>query len=163
MSIRRAVARVATAVLVVGAVATACGDDSSERLGATEYRERATEQCTQLKDASDGLRAAQAPGASGPTVTKFMQQAADGLRDLVSSLERLTPPADLEPDADHLHQALERYADGLDDLADRVGPDGTFRTTLDANKKIVERLNGIADRATGLVTRLELAGCLLPA
>ena len=57
---------------------------------------------------------------------------------------------------------LDGYAEGLDTLADRVKRGQTFRVALQKNQDLVTRLNGIAERATGLVTRLGLTGCLLP-
>ena len=56
---------------------------------------------------------------------------------------------------------LDEYAGGLDDLAGRVRPGDTLRTTFERNAKLVERLNGAAAQATTLVTRLELTGCML--
>jgi hypothetical protein len=136
------------------------GDD--ERLTRAQYVKRATKQCEKLLDASNELRKAQAPGATGNRVAKFLHRAADGLDQLVDGFDALNPPAKLEADTDELVDVLAGYADGLDTLADRVRRGQTFRVALEKNGGLVARLNGIAERATGLVTRLGLTSCLLP-
>lgn len=154
---------VAAAALVAALVAACGGGGGGEtkRLSAGAYREQATAHCATLERASDELRSAQAADATGETVTTFMHQAADRLRDLVASLDELAPPVALEEDADELVDGLDRYAAGLDDLAERVPADGTYEDTIEANPKTVARLNRIATQATRLVQRLELSGCLL--
>ena len=161
MSPRRAVAcRALVAALAIGLLAVACAG-SAERLSVPEYRKRASTHCETLEDASNELRKAQQPSATGKTVTQFLHRAADRLRDLVQGLDGLEPPAALETDADELVGLLDDYADGLDELADSVGPGDTLVATFEKNTQLVQRLNGVAGNATSLVTRLELTGCML--
>lgn len=166
----RIVARVTTGIVAcitltglgIGlGMAPAHGGDG-DGLTRQEFTERATKQCEKLLDASNELRKAQAPGATGNRVAKFLHRAADGLGKLVDGFDRLNPPPKLEADTDDLVDVLAGYADGLDTLADRVKRGQTFRVALEKNGDLVARLNGIAERATGLVTRLGLTGCLLP-
>jgi hypothetical protein len=153
-------ARAAAVAIGVGALVAACGG-GSDPLSASEFRSKASTHCARLKDASDELAKAQAPSATGKTVSGFLRGAADGLRSLVDGLDGLEPPKKLERDADALVSLLDEYAGGLDELAGRVRPGDTLRTTFERNAKLVQRLNGAATQATTLVTRLQLAGCML--
>ena len=158
----------ATRLLAAGLVAfcalgaSFAGGDDGERLTKAEFVARATKHCDKLLDASNDLRKAEAPGATGNRVAKFLHKAADGLGNLVEGFDALDPPKKLEADTEELVDVLDGYAEGLDMLADRVKRGQTFRVALEKNQDLVSRLNGIAERATGLVTRLGLTGCLLP-
>jgi hypothetical protein len=159
---RASVARRAVAVaLGIAALGGACGGGGADPLSASGYRSKASTQCAQLKDASDELAKAQAPGATGATVKRFLHGAAARLRDLVEGLDGLEPPESLRSDADDLVNLLDEYAGGLDELADRVRSGDTLAATFDRNAQLVQRLNGAAAQATTLVTRLQLAGCIL--
>lgn len=144
----------------VGVLAVACGG-GTERLSAREYRSKASARCEQLKDAGDELRRAQEPSAVGATVARFLDRAADRLRDLVRGLDDLEPPRASERDAAELLDLLDEYAAGLDELAGRVSPGDTLGRTFEQNQELVQRLNGVAGEATTLVTRLDLTGCIL--
>jgi hypothetical protein len=149
------------ACIAIGATAAVAGA-GDERLTRREYVQRATKQCDKLLAASNQLAKAQAPGAKGKRVAKFLHRAADGLGRLVDGFDGLHPPEALEAETDELVDVLAGYAEGLDSLADRVKRGQTLRVALEKNQDLVARLNGIAERATGLVTRLGLTGCLLP-
>jgi len=146
---------------VVAAVLASCGGGDESRLSRAQYTKRASEHCATLEEASTRKRLAQAPGATGATVSKSLHEAADGLRDLVRGLDGLTPPEALEGDADELVRILDEYADGLDALADDIGPRQTLGDASATHPDQIDHLNAIADRATGLVTRLGLTACLL--
>jgi len=161
MTSRRTAARRVVAMLIVVASLLVACSDGEPRLRASEYRTRASAHCQTLKDASTELRKAQVPSATGTTVERYVHRAAERLRDLVHSLDALEPPRALERDADELVDLLDGYADGLDRLSTRVGPDDTLIETFEKNPRLVERLNRDAREATALVTRLELSGCLL--
>jgi hypothetical protein len=154
-------ARFVAAAVVTAALAASCGGGDEPRLSRTQYTKRASEHCATLKEASTRKRLAQSPGATGATVSKSLRGAADGLRDLVRGFRGLTPPAALERDADELVRILDEYADGLDDLAGDVGPNQTLGDASAAHPDQIDHLNAIANRATGLVTRLGLTDCLL--
>jgi hypothetical protein len=158
---RRSRLVVAGATAAVMLLAASCGGGDESRLSRAQYTKRASEHCTTLKEASTRKRLAQAPDATGPTVSKSLREAADGLRDLVGGLDGLTPPAAYEGDADELVRILDEYAGGLDDLAADVGPRQTLGDASAAHPKQIDHLNAIANRATGLVTRLGLTDCLL--
>jgi len=143
--------------------ATFAGADDGGRLTKSEFVERATKQCDRLLDASNELTNAQAPGATGRRVARYLRRAADELGELVEAFDELEPPRRLEADTDELVDVLDGYAEGLDALADRVKRGQTFRVALEKNQDLVTRLNGSAQRATEVVTRLGLTGCLLPA
>jgi hypothetical protein len=157
----------ATRLLAAGLVAfcalgaSFAGGDDGERLTKAEFVARATKHCDKLLDASNDLRQAQAPGATGRRLTNFLHTAADGLGDLVEGFDALHPPKKLEADTEELVDVLDGYAEGLDTLADRVKRGQTFRVVLEKNPDLVSRLIVSAERATGLVTRLGLTGCLL--
>jgi hypothetical protein len=156
--------RRSSAVAVAAAVvflAGSCGGGDESRLSRAQYTKRASEHCKTLEEASTRKRLAQAPDATGATVSRSLRGAADGLRDLVDGLEGLTPPEAYARDADELVRILGEYADGLDDLAADVGPQQTLGDASAAHPNRIDHLNGIADRATGLVTRLGLTDCLL--
>lgn len=154
--------RVVTGVIVAVAVlATSCGGGDESRLTRAQYTKRASAHCKTLEEASARKRLAQAPDATGATVSKSLHDAAEGLRDLVAGLDGLTPPEAHEGDADELVGILAEYADGLDDLAADVGPQQTLGDASAAHPKQIDHLNTIANRATGLVARLGLTDCLL--
>jgi hypothetical protein len=159
-SVPSVVRRLLSAAFGCVLLAVACGG-GAQRLSASDYRTQASTQCEQLKDASDELAKAQDPSATGATVTRYLQGAADGLRELVDGLDSLEPPASLETDADELVGLLDEYATGLDELAGSVRGDDTLQATFARNTELVRRLNGAAAQATSLVTRLELSGCVL--
>ncbi len=142
-------------------LAASCGGSDETRLSRAQYTKRAGAHCATLREASTRKRLAQAPDARGATVSTSLREAADGLRDLVTGLDGLTPPEALEGDADELVRILREYADGLDDLAADVGPQQTLGDASSSHPKQIDHLNAIADRATGLVTRLGLTDCLL--
>jgi hypothetical protein len=153
-------------LLVLGAAAVAVlagcgGGDDGPRLSRAAYTEQANAECTKLKQASDDLQLAQAPGATGAKVSDYLERAADGLAGLADGLDSLTPPAAIESDADDLGAALADYGDGLESLAGKVGKNETFADALDANQPLVRRLNTIAERATRLVGKLGIDGCQL--
>jgi hypothetical protein len=155
----RLVAIALVALMALGGTAFAGGGD---RLTREQYVKRAEKECGKLLAASGELAKAQAPGAAGKRVARYLHRAADGLGKLVDGFDDLEPPAKLEADHDQLVDVLDSYAEGLDTLAERVKRGQTFRVLLEKNPDTVTRLNGIAERATGLVTSLGLAGCLLP-
>jgi hypothetical protein len=96
-------------------------------------------------------------------VSDYLTKAAGGLQDLADGLDALRPPGAIEADADRLGAALADYGDGLQSLADEVGPDETFQDALGANQDQVRRLNDIAERAARLVAKLGIDGCQLAA
>ena len=153
--------------LVVAAVVVAglagCGGGDSPRLSRADYVKRAGAECSTLERASNELQKAQEVGATGSKVREYLAEAAAGLHDLADGLDRLMPPEVMETDADALGTALAEYGAGLQSLADEVGPDDTFQRALGANRELVRRLNGIAERATRLVARLGIDGCQLAA
>jgi hypothetical protein len=153
---------VAVAVVMVSTLAVACGGDDPARLSRSEYTRRANAHCATLEAASAKKRLAQSPSATGATVRRSLHDAADELRKLVAGFDALTPPAALESDANDLVQLLRDYAGGLDRFADDVGAHETLGQASNAHPQQIDRLNGLADRATGLVTRLGLTDCLLP-
>lgn len=151
----------AAAVFVAGLAG--CGGDDDPRLSRAEYTKRASTECSKLERASNDLRRAQAPGATGSKVSDYVTKAGEVLHGLADGFDGLRPPAGIEADADLLGTALADYGEGLRSLADNVGPDDTFPTALNANPRLVRRLNNIAARAAVLVAKLGIDGCQLAA
>ena len=152
----------ALAALAVGALGAAPAGGDGEGLTREQYIRRATRHCKTLKEASDELQLAQAPGATGRRVARYLRQAARKLGDLVDGFRKLDPPRAIEEAAEQLIDVLDGYAEGLETLAGRVKRGQTFRVALERNQDLVTSLNSAAQRATNLVTRLGLTGCLLP-
>jgi hypothetical protein len=163
MSRRRTRSTGALLALATAAALTlaACGGDSGPRLSRAAFTQKADEECATLKAASDSLRAAQEPGATGKAVTKHLGSAADQLRSLVDQLDALAPPAAIEGQVDELLGVLGQYADGLDALGDRAGTSKTFQQVLDENTDEVNALNDLAQQSSNLVEALGLTGCML--
>lgn len=147
-------------LVIVGAVGCGGGDDAKP-LSRAEFTKRAEAECAVLGKASNELGKAESPNSVGKTVAAFVRGSAEGLRSFVSGFERIPPPAAIEKDASSLASVLGKYADGLESLADKVKPGQTFQDALQANGKIVDRLNSYAGKATNIVIKLELAGCVL--
>src|SRR5262245_51175398 len=129
--------------------ASVAGGDDGERLTKAQFVARAEKHCDKLLDASNELRKAQAPGATGTRVTKYLHKAADGLGNLVEGFDSLNPPKSLEADTEELVDVLDGYAEGLDTLADRVKRGQTLRVALEKNQDLVSRLNK-TDRKSGV-------------
>ncbi|MEX0665855.1 MAG: hypothetical protein WD598_13955 [Acidimicrobiia bacterium] len=146
--------------LVAGFTLASCGGQA--RLTIAEFTNTANQECASLKDASDEFRKAQDPSFTGEEVATFVHRVADRLRGLVENLDELAPPEEMETDVDELLGVLGDYADGLDELADATGPGQTFQGVLQEQTDIVNRLNGLAPRATVLVSELSLVSCILP-
>jgi len=159
--------RVLAVMLGTSSVALAAcgggGGSSGPTLSRTEFTQKANNDCSTLKAASNDLSDAQDPAMKGAQVTKFLHLASDKLRLLVRRVDTLVPPDSLSGDVDTLLSMLGRYADGLDKLADRVQPGETFQAALNANAALVNKLNGYADHATNLAAKIGLAGCILAA
>jgi hypothetical protein len=148
------------AVLAVALVAGCSG--GGPRLTRANFQEKADKECKSLQKASDAFARAQAPGAKGEDVAKYLHAGANELRDLVTHVEELRPPESMQADLDKLLDLLDRYAGGLDTLADRAGPEQTYQDVLHESPKTVERLNVIATKASHQVALLGLVACLLP-
>ena len=162
----RSVALTAMLVLALALGAAACGGgggNDGPQLSKAQYTKKANAACATLAKAGADLAKAQSPKATGEGVRKYVKLAAQSLRDMVTRLDDLNPPAALSDDNDKLGETLNSYADGLDSLADEVKDGETFRDALSANDKIVTDLNNIADRAGRTVVRLGLDGCQLAA
>ena len=153
----------AAAVFVAGLAGCGGGGGGADgpRLSQAEYTKRASTECSKLERASNDLLRAQAPGATGSKVSDYLTKAGAVLSGLADGLDGLRPPAGIEADADSLGTALADYGEGLRSLADNVGSDDTFPAALNANPRLVRRLNNIAARAAALVAKLEIDGCQL--
>jgi hypothetical protein len=148
-------------VLVSATVLGACGGgDDGPRLSEATFTKRANAQCAVLEDASNELRKAQDPSATGDAVTKFVKLGASRLRDFVDALDALPPPADLEDDLDTVVDTLNSYADGLEALGEKTANGQSFRGVQEANPKAIKRLNSLSAKANALVAKLGLVGCL---
>jgi hypothetical protein len=158
---RRADVRRGVALALVSGLALgACSGPT--RLSIREFTDAANNECSSLQQASDDFRKAQDPSFTGAAVAEFVHNVADRLRVLVGNLDELAPPESMEADVEALLGVLSDYADGLDELADATGPSQTFQGVLQERTGIVNRLNGLAPRATVLVAELGLVSCVLP-
>jgi hypothetical protein len=146
--------------VIVGAAGCG-GGDNAKPLSQAAFTKRAEAECAVLGRASSELGKAENPNSVGKTVVAFVRGSAKGLRKFVSGFESIPPPTAIEKDASSLVSVLGKYADGLDSLADNVKSGQTFQQALQANGKIVDRLNSYAGRATNIVIKLKLAGCVL--
>lgn len=152
--------RLLVVTVLVVALAPACS--GGKRLTRADFQERANKECGSLQKASDEFAKAQAPGASGTDVAKYLHAGAEELRKLVDRLDRLAPPSEMEDGVDDLLELLSDYADGLDKLSDRSGSQQTFQDVLHESSGTVKRLNNLAERASTTVAELGLIGCILP-
>ena len=134
-----------------------------ERLTRADFQERANKECEVLREASDSFAKAQAPTAVGDEVAKYLRAGADQLRRMLGRVDELPPPEEMEDGVEELLEVLGEYADGLDTLASRAGPEQGFQDVLQESPRIVRELNDLAERATNLVAELGLIGCVLPA
>ncbi len=155
-----------TRVALVAALSTtaALGACSSEgpRLSRAGFTAKANEECASLKEASDSFRKAQDPSFKGAEVERWVHRVAERLRELVSNVDELVPPEELESNVELLLAKLGDYADGLDELGAATKPEQSFQSVIEAHPRIVERLNGIAPEVTTLVGELGLVDCILP-
>lgn len=148
-------------MIVAATTLGACGGgDDGPRLSSTTFTKRANDQCAVLEDASNELRKAQEPDASGKKVTKFVADGAARLRDFVDKIDALAPPEAVEDDVDSLVETLDKYADGLNDLGEKTKEGESFRGVQEAHVKAVHRLNSLSAKANELVAKLGLVGCL---
>lgn len=153
-------ARGATVVVIAALLASACSG-GGPRLGDRAFRTQANAECAKLAAASEELGLAQSEGASGEEVQGYVEDAADGVRDLSNGIAELRAPTSLESDAERLASTLADYADGLDEIAASVEQDQGLTDALNAAPKLVARLNRLAERATRLVVALGLDSCQL--
>jgi hypothetical protein len=157
----RPAAAVAVLVLAGATVLGACGGgDDGPRLSRATFTRRANARCGDLEDASNELRKAQDPAATGAAVTKFVNQAADRLREFVSALDTLAPPESLDDDLTKLVDTLSRYADGLEALGEKTADGQSFRGVQEANPKTIQHLNSLSGKANQVVANLGLVECL---
>jgi hypothetical protein len=156
-SIRSQVCAALGAVLLLAS----CGGGAP--LSISEYTQRADEECASLEEASNAFRKAMNPTVSDSDVRGFVHDVAERLRKLVSNLDELEAPEALEAQSDELLDVLSQYADGLDELADKVKPGQSFQDVQLANPETVGDLNELAVRATELVGELGFVSCILPA
>jgi hypothetical protein len=147
-------------LVVIGAAGCGGGGDAKP-LSRAEFTKRAETKCAVLGQASTELGKAESASSVGKTVAAFVRGSARELRKFVGDFDSIPPPVAIEKDAGELVSVLGKYADGLDSLADNVKSGQTFQEALQANGKIVDRLNSYAGRATNIVIKLDLAGCVL--
>lgn len=148
-------------VLVVVALNAGCGGGGPQ-LTRADFQQKADKECKSLQKASDAFARAQAPGAKGDDVAKYLRAGANELRDLVKHVDELEPPDEMQGGVDQLLKLLSEYADGLDTLANRTGSQQTYQEALHESSKTVEHLNTIATKASTQVARLGLIACILP-
>lgn len=152
----------AVSALSVIAVLAGCSDPGP-RLSRAGFTAKANQECTALEKASNSFRLAQDPAFTGEEVQRYVRQVSDRFRELVSNVDELVPPEELESSVDALVADLAAYADGLDELADRTKAGQGFTEVIQNNPGLVGRMNTIASRVTTAVGNLGLVDCILPA
>ena len=146
--------------MLVALLLAGCGGGPT--LSRAGFQRRANRACASLQQASDAFAKAQAPGAQGNDVAKYLRAGANELRDLVDRVGELAEPDEMEDAVSRLLDLLGKYADGLDTLASRTGSQQTFQDVLQESPRVVSRLNTLAGKATTVVAELGLVGCVLP-
>ncbi len=153
--------RLATILVVVVGLA-ACGGGSSAsgpRLTSAQLVTRVNAECQKLQQASSDLTNAQDPTAHGAVVARYLHAASGQLRSRLHAIGALNPPASLQSQVSHFVTLLNRYADGLDALANGTKSGDTYAALLDRSTSQVNTLNSLSDQADRLASKLGFTAC----
>ena len=148
---RRVRARL-TAILVVAAVVTtaACGGDGNDRLSQEEFQTQANAICQKYNDKLQALGSPSSPEEVGGFVDRVIPLLRQGL----SELRALNPPADVEDDYDRMLDETEKAIPAAQKLADAAEKNdaAALQEALEAARD--------SDRASDEIARkLNLTGC----
>jgi hypothetical protein len=141
-----------TALLAVAIVATTagCGGGGDDRLSQEEFQTRANAICQKY---NDKLQALESP-SSPDEISGFVNQVIPLLRQGISELRALKPPAEAEDDFDRMLDETEKGIPAAQKLADAAekNDEAAVQEALDAARK--------ADQASDEIAgKLGLTGC----
>ena len=152
--------RRSAAVLAVIVALAACGGGSSgPTLSRAQLVSRVDAECLKLQAASTDLQNAQNPNATGSTVARYLHAGAGQLRTHAEAIGNLAAPASLSGQLSRFVSLLERYADGLDSLADGTRAHETYNALLMRSTAQVNSLNTISDQANQIAATLDFNDC----
>ena len=148
---RRVRARLA-AILAVALVATtaACGGGGDDRLSQEDFRSQANAICRKYNDKLQALGSPSSPAEVGG----FVDQVIPLLRQGISELRALRPPAEAEDDYDRMLDETEKAIPAAQNLADAAekNDEVALQEALAAARNADEASDKIA-------TKLGLTGC----
>ena len=149
----------AMVVVIVGLAACGGGGSSGPPLTSAQLVTKVNAECQKLQQASTDLTNAQNPNAHGAVVSRYLHAAASQLRSRLSAISALVPPPSLASQVSRFVNLLNRYADGLDALANRTNSKDTYALLLDRSTAQVNSLNSLSDQADTIATKIGFTAC----
>jgi hypothetical protein len=155
------VRRLTTVVVVVVGLAACGGGGGSggHPLTTAQLVARVNTECQKLQQASTDLTNAQNPSAHGAVVARYLHAASSQLRSRLQAIGALVPPSSLASQVSQFVVLLNRYADGLDGLANRTKSGDTYAALLDRSTSQVNSLNSLSDQADRIASKLGFTAC----
>ena len=153
--------RLATIVVVLVGLAACGGGGGSDGapLTGAQLVARVNAECQKLQQASSDLTNAQDPTAHGAVVARYLHAASGQLRSRLQAISALVPPSSLASQVSRFVALLNRYADGLDALANRAKSGDTYAALLDRSTSQVNSLNSLSDQADTIASKLGFTAC----
>jgi hypothetical protein len=146
-------------VVIVGLAACGGGSGGGPSLTSAQLVTRVNAECLKLQQASNDLSNAQHPSAHGAVVARYLHAASSQLRARLQAIGALNPPASMSSQVNQFVTLLNRYADGLDALANRTGSGDTYSALLDRSTSQVNALNSLSDQANRIAVKLGFTNC----
>ena len=151
--------RLATIAAVTLGLAACGGGGGGTPLTHAQLVARVNAACQKLQQASSDVTNAQDPTTHGAAVARYLHAESSQLRSTSGTIGALVPPSALSSQVSQFVALLNRYADGLDGLANRTGTGDTYAALLDRSTAQVNSLNSISDQADHLASKLGFTAC----
>ena len=97
--------------------------------------------------------------AHGAVVARYLHAASGQLRSRLQVIGALVPPSSLASQVNQFVALLNRYADGLDGLANRAQSGDTYAALIDRSTSQVNSLNSLSDQADRIASKLGFTAC----
>lgn len=149
----------AMVVVIVGLAACGGGSGGGPPLTSAQLVARVNTECQKLQQASTDLTNAQNPSAHGAVVARYLHAASGQLRSRLQVIGALVPPSSLASQVNQFVALLNRYADGLDGLANRAQSGDTYAALIDRSTSQVNSLNSLSDQADRIASKLGFTAC----